>query len=63
MMGGPRNKDGGFSLTVRQRDGGSSVVAAKITGYATSGGVLRLSVFINDGEGSLPLAGAFSTDR
>lgn len=32
---GPRNKGGGFSIVIKQRDGGSIVKAAEINGFVT----------------------------
>lgn len=39
---GPRAKDGGFSLTVKQRDGGGIITALKVRGWIDSTGVIRL---------------------
>lgn len=35
---GPRSKDGGFTLTILQRDKGEIVKAARIVGMATANG-------------------------
>ena len=42
--GGPQRKDGGFSMTVKQRDKGEIVTAARIEGFVTSSGELILMV-------------------
>lgn len=39
---GPRAKDGGFSLTVKQRDQGGIIVALKVRGWIDKDGVLTL---------------------
>ena len=41
---GPRRKDGGFSLTIRQRDDGDIVTPLHIVGVATDNGALVLRV-------------------
>lgn len=41
---GPRNKDGGFELTVYQRDKGDVRKALYLSGYAHSDGLLRLTI-------------------
>ena len=35
--GGPRRKDGGFYLTIKQRDNGEIVTAAMIEGFVANG--------------------------
>lgn len=56
---GPRSKDGGFHLTILQRDGGGIIRAAEIDGRVMSNGKLRLSLTRgHDGEHLL-----FDTDR
>lgn len=44
ITGGPVSAGGGFTLTVYQRDGGRVTTAARITGWATPDGTLRLDV-------------------
>ncbi len=51
LESGPRAKDGGFTLTIYQRDQGGIVTALTIGGFAFQDGALRLSV--RDGEGNL----------
>lgn len=62
MSGGPQDKDGGFSMTIFQRSEGQGIMVAKISGFATDDGKLSLTVRVNDGV-SLPIVGAFDTDR
>lgn len=40
---GPRGKDGGFQLTIRQRDNGSIVKALDVRGFVDTNGNLRLN--------------------
>lgn len=42
MAGGPTRKDGGFSLSIRQRANGESVEAIKVEGTVTPEGTLIL---------------------
>ncbi len=49
LQGGPRAKDGGFTLTVRQRDNGESVGVLRLDGIADSEGGLRLEIRDADG--------------
>lgn len=44
VAGGPRNKDGGFSLKVLMRDRGAIVTPLYVRGQVLSSGALRLSV-------------------
>jgi len=44
MSGGPRTKDGGFSLNIYQRDAGGIVKALRIEGGADDAGNLSLVV-------------------
>lgn len=44
LAGGPRSKNGGFSLTVFQRSQGSITRALIIDGFANEDGELNLSV-------------------
>lgn len=61
---GPRSKDGGFSMTIYQRDEGDIVTAAKISGLARSdGSLISLTIRVNDGKGSLPTVAIFDTER
>ena len=48
---GPKSKTGGFSLIIRQRDGGSIATAARINGFADeSTGTLRLEITAGVGD-------------
>ncbi len=50
LEGGPRSKDGGFNLTIYQRDEGAIKEAITITGYKrTCDDVLMLRVVSSDG--------------
>ena len=42
LVGGPRAKDGGFVLTVRQRDEGVSVEVMAVGGIVEPNGILHL---------------------
>ena len=42
LQGGPQAKDGGFTLTVRQRDNGASVPVLTVRGIAFDDGRLQL---------------------
>lgn len=50
---GPRSKDGGFSLTILQRDRGSIVMAMRVGGRVTSDGRLVLEAEMPQGSGPL----------
>lgn len=39
---GPRSKDGGFSLTIKQRDGGDIITALEVRGFVNRAGELVL---------------------
>lgn len=41
---GPRNKDGGFNLTIKQRSMGGIITSAEIIGRVTTSGEIVLSV-------------------
>lgn len=45
---GPRSKDGGFNLTIRQRDGGGIITAVDVWGHAQDDGTITLHVKAND---------------
>lgn len=45
---GPRNKDGGFHLRIRQRSDGGIITAATVDGFADSKGNLTLTVRADD---------------
>ena len=49
LEGGPRNKTGGFSATVKIRDNGSIAHALRIDGYARDDG--SLSIRVSPGSG------------
>ncbi len=53
-VGGPRAADGGFRLTVYQRDRGDVATACVLRGWVDGSGVLRLDVEPTCGEGSIP---------
>ena len=42
--GGPQRKDGGFSMTIKQRDKGEIVTAVSIDGFVSKSGELILLV-------------------
>ena len=44
LSGGPVRKDGGFYLTVEQRDGGEIITALKVSGIARTDGSILLRV-------------------
>lgn len=49
LTGGPQNKEGGFTLRIKQRDNGSISQPVRIEGFAQADGTLKLVVF-GDGE-------------
>ena len=61
LTGGPRAKDGGFKLTIRQRNKGQSVVAAHVRGFVHANGKLYLQVETEAGDGYN--TSEFMTDR
>jgi len=44
LTGGPRNKEGGIDITIKQRDNGAVTTALKIEGFANDKGELSLRV-------------------
>ena len=48
VSGGPRAKDGGIRVDIKQRDNGSVTDAVTIKGYADSEGNLSLRVYDKD---------------
>lgn len=44
LKGGPRSKEGGFTLTVYQRDKGESIPVVDVEGIALGGGRLKLKI-------------------
>lgn len=44
LSGGPASKDGGFTLSLFQRDSGAVTTPITITGFASPDGTLMLSV-------------------
>ena len=42
--GGPVSKDGGFSLTIYQRNNKNVMTAARLRGYALADGTVRLDI-------------------
>lgn len=44
LVGGPRAKDGGMSLTLYQRRGGSVAAAVEVSCFAGADGTLRLEI-------------------
>ena len=48
VIGGPSNKEGGFELKIRMRDGGEVTLPVTLEGYA-DGDRLRLNVFGPEG--------------
>lgn len=57
---GPKAKDGGFTLTIRQRDKGGIVTASEIWGHVSADGVIKLETRI-PGEDTAPIV--FATRR
>lgn len=58
LTGGPRAKDGGFTLVVRQRDDGESIAFVRIDGIVLGGGGLELRIdpcvtMLRNADGSL----------
>lgn len=47
ISGGPRSKDGGFDITIYQRDDNGIITAARISGHAYND-KLRLTAVINN---------------
>lgn len=47
LSGGPRNKDGGFSMTIYQRNKGQSVKALEIEGTIADD---KLAIYVHDEE-------------
>jgi hypothetical protein len=50
LTGGPGNREGGFSMVIKQRDRGSIIIAMKITGRADSLGNLVLEAEVSGGD-------------
>jgi hypothetical protein len=53
ISGRPQSKDGGFSLTIKQRDGGQVTTACRIWGNADQHGNIKLMVEMLDQENIL----------
>ncbi len=53
LSGGPRNREGGFSLRIYQRDNGSIMTAGTIRGHVNNFGKIVLEGYINGQEVSL----------
>ena len=49
LSGGPRSKDGGFTMTIRQRDDGSVTKAITVNGYTFKDGTIKLEIGLPDG--------------
>lgn len=49
LTGGPRDKDGGFNLTILQRSDGKKTVALKVSGIVRENGDLVLDAWIQSG--------------
>lgn len=47
LSGGPKNKDGGFSMAIYQRDKGQSVKALEIEGVVEDN---KLAIYVHDEE-------------
>ena len=61
LTGGPQRKDGGFYLTVKQRDDGGIIEPIQVEGYATEEDgeiILNLKVWLEGKE-----VGHFTTKR
>lgn len=50
LSGGPRSKDGGMYITLKQRSEGGIAVAFKIKCYVTQDGNLVSAVFDDEGQ-------------
>jgi len=50
LSGGPRSKDGGFYLTIKQRDNGSVTTPVKIFGKVRDGQIILNVENANTGE-------------
>jgi len=50
LEGGPQSKDGGFSLTIKQREDDGIIIAARIWGTADDDSRLRLHVEVADAD-------------
>lgn len=50
VCGGPRKRDGGISVDIKQRDKGDIVTALQISGFADNDGNLTLEVKDKDGN-------------
>lgn len=61
LAGGPRAKDGGFELTIRQRDEGESVEVLRVWGIVRRGGYLETSVMWPQSATEVPQA--YTTER
>ena len=48
LTGGPRAKDGGFSLTIYQRSNGKKIIALEVVGVVRTDGKLQLEILKND---------------
>jgi hypothetical protein len=46
---GPRSKDGGFSLRIKQRDAGSISEPIRINGFAKPDGTIALAIYNEEG--------------
>lgn len=53
LSGGPQSKDGGFSLTIYQRNKGEVMEALRINGRVLSDGSLKLEAETTDGASAI----------
>lgn len=50
MAGGPRSKDGGFNLHIKQRSDGGIVEAVRVSGWIGASGDLILDIGVGTGD-------------
>jgi hypothetical protein len=44
LSGGPKNKEGGFSMVIKQRDNGTIIKAFTVDGWVKKDGTLKLAI-------------------
>lgn len=50
LSGGPQSKDGGFTLTIKQRDQGQIITPVHVRGYVDAAGQLVMEVGVRGYE-------------
>lgn len=63
VAGGPRAKDGGFTLKIFQRVNGGSVLAVRIEGRANSQGDLTLNMYVPQADGTSGYISILDSER